>query len=331
MVRRTGFIWHEAYAWYELGNDAGVVPPDGRGVQPDRNAYDPEIPRRMRNLLEMSGLLEDLVHLKPSMATEEDIRRVHTREHVDQIRTLSALVTGGDAGNYSPIPRGTFDAALLAAGGALTAVDAVMNGEVDNAYALVRPAGHHATPKQSMGFCVFSNAAIAGRHLLESHGLERIAYVDWDVHHGNGTQDCFYAEENVYFMSSHRDPFYPGTGARTETGTAAGLGTIFNLPTSFGITRRRFIDNFRGRLEQAADACQPELVLISAGFDAHKDDPIGSLGLESEDFATLTDIVMGIAHIHCGGRVVSLLEGGYNVDRLAESVEFHLRRLNPIA
>ncbi|MFK7817895.1 MAG: histone deacetylase, partial [Planctomycetaceae bacterium] len=146
-------------------------------------------------------------------------------------------------------------------------------------------------------------------------------------HHGNGTQDCFYDEELVYFMSSHRDPFYPGTGAKRETGTGDGLGTIFNLPTNFGITRDRFINNFRGRVEEAAEACRPELVLISAGFDAHKDDPIGSLGLESEDFATLTNIVMDIADTHCNGRIVSLLEGGYNVDALADCVEIHLRSL----
>ncbi len=178
MSSRTGFIWHEAYAWYQLGNEAGLARPDGRGVQPDRHAYDPETVRRFRNLIEMSGLADHLVCLKPTPASEADLLRVHTRDHVEQIRTLSANITGGEAELFMPIPAGGFEIALLAAGGALMAVEAVMDGKLDNAYALLRPAGHHSTPSASRGFCVFSNAAIAGRYLLDTRGLNRSSGVD---------------------------------------------------------------------------------------------------------------------------------------------------------
>jgi acetoin utilization deacetylase AcuC-like enzyme len=157
--------------------------------------------------------------------------------------------------------------------------------------------------------------------------LNRVLIVDWDVHHGNGTQDVFYEDEQVTFFSAHRFPFYPGTGRKTETGRGAGLGTTFNLPVEFGISRRDFLSAFEAALTKAADRCRPELVLISAGFDAHAQDPIGSLGLETEDFEQLTKLVQQVAATHAKGRLVSLLEGGYNVQRLADCVELHLRTL----
>lgn len=296
MAGRTALIWHEAYAWYELGNDAGVEPPDGRGVQPDRNAYDPEIPRRIRNLLEMSGLAEDLVHLKPRMATEEEIGRVHLREHIDQIRTLSALPTGGDAGNYSPIPRGTFDVALLAAGGPLTAVDVVMDGDVDNAYALLRPAGHHATPKQSMGFCVFSNAAIAGRHLLESRGLERIAYVDWDVHHGNGTQAAFYDEPRALTISVHQDRCYPvDDGFVDQIGEGPAQGTNINIPLPAGSGVETYCAAYDRVVIPALQAFRPDFIIVPSGFDAGAMDPLGRMMMHSEGYRRLTRKLMECA------------------------------------
>jgi acetoin utilization deacetylase AcuC-like enzyme len=178
-----------------------------------------------------------------------------------------------------------------------------------------------------MGFCLFNSVAIAARAAIAEHALDRVLIVDWDVHHGNGTQDIFYADEQVGFFSAHRWPFYPGTGEADETGTAAGLGATHNLPVLFGTSREKYCDHFRLELENFAARIRPQLVLISAGFDAHREDPIGSLGLEVEDFAALTEIVRDVAAVHAAGRIVSVLEGGYNPTRLAECVVAHLRSL----
>jgi acetoin utilization deacetylase AcuC-like enzyme len=178
-----------------------------------------------------------------------------------------------------------------------------------------------------MGFCLFNNVAVAAAHARVKHGLDRVLIVDWDVHHGNGTQDIFYGDGQVVFFSSHRYPFYPGSGAASETGTGNGLGAIFNLPCEFGITRKDFKSAFEAQLSRAVKRAKPQLILISAGFDAHREDPIGSLGLESEDFVELTGMICRIADSECDGRIVSLLEGGYNVQRLAECVELHAAAL----
>jgi acetoin utilization deacetylase AcuC-like enzyme len=178
-----------------------------------------------------------------------------------------------------------------------------------------------------MGFCLFNSIAIAAKVAIDEHGLDRVLIVDWDVHHGNGTQDAFYADEQVGFFSSHRWPFYPGTGSADETGAGAGLGATRNLPVTFGTPRESYLGEFQRQLEDFAARVRPQLVLISAGFDMHRQDPIGSLGMETEDFATLTGMVRDVANVHAGGRIVSVLEGGYNVEALAESVETHLRGL----
>jgi acetoin utilization deacetylase AcuC-like enzyme len=174
-----------------------------------------------------------------------------------------------------------------------------------------------------MGFCLLNNVAIAAAHARAAHRLDLVLIVDWDVHHGNGTQDIFYADGQVSFFSAHRFPFYPGTGDTDETGTGAGLGAIFNLPVEFGTSRDDYKKAFAAMLEDAARRSRPQLILLSAGFDAHREDPVGNLGLESEDFADLTRMITAVADQHCGGKIVSLLEGGYNVERLAESVELH--------
>jgi acetoin utilization deacetylase AcuC-like enzyme len=203
----------------------------------------------------------------------------------------------------------------------------VLAGEDRTALCLVRPPGHHALADYAMGFCLFNNVAIAARVAIDEHDLERVLVVDWDVHHGNGTQDTFYADGRVGYFSAHRWPFYPGSGAADETGIGAGLGATRNLPLEFGTPRATYRDRFRRELEDFAARIRPQLVLVSAGFDAHRDDPIGSLGLEVEDFAELTQMVLDVASVHAGGRVVSLLEGGYNPPILAECVAAHLGRL----
>jgi len=198
-----------------------------------------------------------------------------------------------------------------------------------NALCLVRPPGHHATPMQSMGFCLFNNVALAARHATGRHQLNHVLIVDWDVHHGNGTQDIFYESPEVVFYSIHRygRGFYPGTGAADETGRSKGAGHVFNMPMRFGVSRKEYHAAFAATLEKAAEAIKPELVLASAGFDAHATDPIGSLGLETEDFTALTRLVLDVARTHAQGRMVSCLEGGYNLDVLAESVQAHLQEL----
>jgi acetoin utilization deacetylase AcuC-like enzyme len=203
----------------------------------------------------------------------------------------------------------------------------VLAGEAKNALCLVRPPGHHALAERAMGFCLFNHIAVAALVALEEHGLDRVLIVDWDVHHGNGTQDTFYADGRVGYFSIHRWPFYPGTGSADETGTGDGLGTTRNVPVLAGTARAAYIERFRRELEGFAAHIRPQLVLVSAGFDAHHEDPLGSFVLETEDFAVLTKIVLGLTATYAGGRVVSILEGGYNPPVLAESVATHLGEL----
>jgi acetoin utilization deacetylase AcuC-like enzyme len=281
----------------------------------------PESPQRLRHLL--AWLPERPVHKRYAAgvfapADRAQLERVHDPAYVDRVRDF-AQRGGGRIEADTIVSRRSFDVASNAAGAAIAAVDAVLAGAAPRAVCLIRPPGHHALVKAPMGFCLFNNVSIAARHALARHKLNRILIVDWDVHHGNGTQDIFYDAGDAWFLSVHRSPFYPGTGAADETGRGAGLGTKFNLPLRFGTTRKSFREQFQTLLEQAAAKCKPELVLVSAGFDAHAADPIGSLGLETEDFEPLTKLVAQVAYQHCGGKIVSLLEGGYNVEKLAES------------
>jgi acetoin utilization deacetylase AcuC-like enzyme len=202
-----------------------------------------------------------------------------------------------------------------------------MKGEDKSAMCLVRPPGHHALQKSAMGFCLLNNIAIAAKCAIAEHDLDRVLIVDWDVHHGNGTQDVFYTDAQVAFFSMHRWPFYPGTGDKDETGSGKGLGYTRNVPVAFGTPRDKILAQYANELEAFADKVKPQLVLISAGFDAHVRDPIGSLELETEDFRELTQVVQRIAYTHAQGRIVSALEGGYHPQRLAESVEVHLDEL----
>ena len=289
----------------------------------------PETAQRLRSVgkrLEESGILKKVTAGTTRDATADELTRVHTAQHVQRVKQF-AEAGGGRIEADTVVSRRSCQVALQAAGTACDAVDQVLGDKHRVASCLIRPPGHHALRADPMGFCLFNNVAVAAQHAIEKHKLNRVLVVDWDVHHGNGTQDIFYEEEHVYFYSAHRFPFYPGSGDDDETGTGRGLGTTFNLPVEFGTERKTYLKAFESKLEDAAKRCKPELVLISAGFDAHRLDPIGSLGLESEDFTTLTNQVLNVAKTYCKGRCVSLLEGGYNIDALAESVQLHLEAL----
>ena len=289
----------------------------------------PERAARLRQITEKlseTGLDQrcELGQVEP--VSLDRLHRLHLPEYVELVRRFAAQ-GGGFIEADTVVSSASYDVALLAAGAACDAVERVLSGQDTQALCLVRPPGHHALRHSAMGFCLFNNVALAARVAIDERQLDRVLIVDWDVHHGNGTQDAFWEDEQVGFFSIHRYPFYPGTGGEDETGAGAGAGATMNVPVAFGTPRPRYIELFRSRLKDFAAHMRPQLVLISAGFDSHRADPIGSLGLEAEDFATLTDIVLDVADTYADARVVSLLEGGYNVTALADSVAIHLETM----
>ena len=289
----------------------------------------PERPERLSFALEYLESKKLLSRCERSEWRPLDVAALsglHTREHVEKIQAFAEHGGGRIEADTTVSPR-SFEVAASAAGAAVAATDAVLNGPERRAFCLIRPPGHHASRDQPMGFCLFNNVALAAHRAVSHHKLDRILIVDWDVHHGNGTQDIFYSDPRVMFFSIHRYPFYPGTGAASETGTGRGLGFTRNEPVAFGTPRDVFRNRFEKALAESAEKIRPQLVLISAGFDAHAEDPIGSLGLETEDFVILSDLVIQVAKSHCSGKIVSVLEGGYNVPILAQCIESHLKRL----
>jgi len=301
---------------------------DPRFLEHDTGQH-PEQAERLRQVvrhLENTGLLTECERPTWQPASRERLERVHEAGHIDRVAAV-ATQGGGRLDADTVVSPASFDVARLAAGAACDAVDRILAGGAKTALCLVRPPGHHALAERAMGFCLFNNIAVAACVARDEHQLDRILIVDWDVHHGNGTQDTFYADGRVGFFSIHRWPFYPGTGAADETGVGDGAGATRNLPIAFGTPRQTYREMFRRELEDFAARIRPRLVLISAGFDAHREDPIGSLGLEVEDFAELTKIVLAVAATYADGRVASVLEGGYNPPVLAECVQTHLRGL----
>jgi acetoin utilization deacetylase AcuC-like enzyme len=282
--------------------------------------------RRVERHLEATGLAEQCERPEWGPVSLERLGRVHAESYANLVRKV-AETGGGMLDPDTVVSPPSYDVALLAAGAACDAVERILRGEAKEALCLVRPPGHHARPDVGMGFCLFNHIAIAARTAVAELGLSRVLIVDWDVHHGNGTQDVFWEDGQVGFLSVHRWPFYPGTGDADETGAGPGLGYTVNVPTPFGISREDYLAQFQNVLEQFAAKVRPELVLVSAGFDAHRADPIGSLGLEAEDFAALTHLVRQTADQYAEGRIVSLLEGGYNLEFLPLCVEAHLRAL----
>ena len=307
----TGLVWHELMMWHDTGTAAWVVPP-GLTVEPFRHIESVDGKRRIRNLLEVSGLIDHLVHLKPRMATQDEILRLHTPEYVTRIQRMSSE-SGGDAGELTPFGPGSYEIALLAAGGCMTAVDAVLDGRVDNAYALVRPPGHHAERDQGRGFCIFANTALAALHAREARGLSRVAVVDWDVHHGNGTEHAFYTDPNVLTISIHQDNnFPPSSGSIENTGAGAGEGYNINIPLPAGSGVGAYTATFDQVVAPALRAFRPELILIASGLDASAMDPLASMMMTSDGYRELTRTMLALARVLCGGRLVACHEGGYS-------------------
>jgi acetoin utilization deacetylase AcuC-like enzyme len=290
----------------------------------------PEKPGRLRSVTaKLADEKLDVQCVRPAVqpVSMERLERCHGRDYVQKVREMIAAAKFGYIEQDTIISAGSYDAARLAAGAACDAVDRVMHGEDKSALCLVRPPGHHALKNAPMGFCLFNSIAVAARAAIAEHRLDRVLVVDWDVHHGNGTQDEFYEDEQVGFLSIHRYPFYPGSGAADETGRGRGLGSIVNVPVEFGTSREKYLDLFQAGLDRIAARTKPQLVLLSAGFDAHKDDPIGSLGLETDDYIEMTRRIAAVADEHAGGKLVSVLEGGYNLQALADSIAVHLKML----
>ncbi len=294
----------------------------------------PESPKRFAavlDALDRADLLAQLARLDAADASGEDLRLVHTAEYLRlaerEIRAGEEQLSTGD----TTVGARSWDVARRAVGSALAAVDAALGGKVQRAFCAVRPPGHHAGADRGMGFCVLNNIALAARHAQRRHGIARVLIVDWDVHHGNGTQDIFYRDGSVFFFSTHQSPWYPGTGAAGETGAGEGKGATLNCPLPAGSGSAEIFEAFEKKLLPAADAFQPELVLISAGFDSRAGDPLGQFRLTDADFADLTRLVAGIAERHAHGRVVSVLEGGYNLAGLGSATAAHVAALAGLA
>jgi len=310
--RATGFVYGDIYLAHKTSQGH------------------PERPERLEAIVQMlkrTGLDSELVRLEPVEASTEWITAVHTAEYVQRVkRSCEGGIRYLDSTD-TPVSKQSYEVALAAVGGVLAAVDAVMEGKVRNAFCAVRPPGHHALADQAMGFCLFNNVAIAARYIQKKHGLAKVLVVDWDVHHGNGTQAAFYDDPTVFYFSVHQYPFYPGSGSRGEKGAGEGLGFTLNAPLPAGTGDAEYVQVFQESLKPAALQFRPDFVLISAGFDAHRHDLLGGMSVTAEGFAEMTRIVRQIADECCDGRIVSMLEGGYELEGLAESTEAHLRAL----
>jgi acetoin utilization deacetylase AcuC-like enzyme len=308
----TGFVYHEAFLDHNTG--------PGHPERPDRLS---SIVRHLKK----KEYREGLQHLLIQEAQEEWLLKAHTPRHVKFVREACArgipMLDQGD----THVCKESYDVARLAAGGVIAAVDAVLTGAMRNAFCAIRPPGHHAESDTPMGFCLFNNAAIAAKYAQEKFGIRKVAIVDWDVHHGNGTQEIFYEDPSVFYISLHQFPFYPGTGSRGESGSGKGDGYTLNFPLRAGSGEKEYIGAFTGQLIPRLELYRPEFLIISAGFDAHKDDPLANMELTESSYATMTALLMEVADKCAAGRIVSVLEGGYNLQALAYSVEAHITEL----
>jgi acetoin utilization deacetylase AcuC-like enzyme len=309
-MNKTGYIYHPLY----LEHDTGQHPENfGRLVA-------------IENHLKDSAINSQLQRHEPRPATIDEISMNHVAGYAESIQRKCEEGANSLDGDTS-ISLQSYDAALLSTGAGLKAVDLVLDGICDNVFCAVRPPGHHAERDRSMGFCLFNNVAIAADYAIEKKGLNRVFIFDWDVHHGNGTQHSFYDKSNVYYSSAHQYPFYPGTGAADETGTGDGLGTTLNFPLRAYSRDEDYLALVKDKLIPEMIRFKPDLIILSAGFDAHANDPLGQMKVSTECYGTMTELMVTAANEICNGRLISMLEGGYDPDALAGSVQAHLKNL----
>jgi acetoin utilization deacetylase AcuC-like enzyme len=311
MAGKTGFVWHERYMWHMTGFAAGGLPAGGF-IEPDIHIENPAAKRRIRNLLEVTGVLDALTPIRPRPATEAEVLRVHGAAYIERLKAMSAAGFG-DAGELTPMGRDSWEIALLSAGGCLAAAEAVWRRDVAQAYALVRPPGHHAERDRGRGFCLLANVAITVEHLRATFGAKRIATVDWDVHHGNGTQSIFYADPDVLTISLHQDRNYPrDSGDLEEQGQGPGLGANLNIPLPPGSGHGAYLSAFDRVVLPALERFRPEMIIVPSGFDACAMDPLGRMMLVTDSYRELTGRLMSTAAELCGGRLLFCHEGGYS-------------------
>ncbi|MEE8341323.1 MAG: histone deacetylase [Candidatus Neomarinimicrobiota bacterium] len=290
----------------------------------------PESPERLDAILDhlnSTGLSKELDVVEPIRQDKSYCRLIHDDEYISRVRQACELGAPLIDTSDTPISNKSYDTALLSVGGLTEAVDRVFSGKANNAMALLRPPGHHAEKGMAMGFCLFNNTAIAARYAQNNYEVEKVAIIDFDVHHGNGTQHIFDSDPTVMYISLHQFPFYPGTGAADETGAGDAKGTTVNYPLYAGVGDDQYIDIFNNSISDKVLKYNPDLIIVSAGFDAHKDDPIGGMNVTTEGFYTLSNTITLIADEVCNGKIISSLEGGYNLNALAESVTEHIKAL----
>jgi len=300
---RTAYVYHPIYLEHNLPHH----PENAQRLQ------------RILDKLEEEHLLSRLELLEPRPATEEELQRVHSPALIEQVKR-KARSGGGHLDMDTYLTSQSFEAALMAAGGVVRAVEAVLDGEIDNAFALVRPPGHHATSNRAMGFCLFNNVAVAARTALLKESIERVLIADFDVHHGNGTQDIFADTPSVFYFSTHQYPYYPGTGAWRDTGSGAGQGTVLNVPMPTGVGDAGYAQVFSELVWPLTKRFSPDLILVSAGYDAHWDDPLAQMNLSLAGYAHMTQALLRMADQLCDGRIIFTLEGGYQLDVLSLGV-----------
>lgn len=310
MATKTGRIYHPDYHKHQTGNH-------------------PENPRRLEVIVEIlhqTGMWSQLVEIPPFLAEVEQIARVHSLSYIQMVEALCRQ-GGGYLEADTVVSPASFEVARLAVGGVLAAAEAVWRGEVENALALIRPPGHHACFNHGMGFCIFNNVAVAVRHLQNKYQLKRIFIIDWDVHHGNGTQEIFYSDPQVFYFSFHQYPHYPGTGRISEIGSGEGTGYTCNFPLPAGSGTAQYLSLTKKELLPRIEKFLPEIIFISAGFDSHAADPLGGMRLSVAGYEALTDVIKGVAEKVCQGKIISVLEGGYHLKFLPYCILGHLRSL----
>ncbi len=311
-MAKTGFIYHPDYLKHNTGPSH------------------PESPKRLEAIwrkISSAEYFDGLTIIEPKPVDIKWVYRVYSPDYIEYLK--GSCEKGGLVylDPDTPVCAESFQIALLAAGAVIIGIDRIISGDIENCFCAVRPPGHHSEKDKAMGFCLINNIAVGASYLLEKYKLSRVAIIDWDVHHGNGTQHIFYDNPNVFYISIHQYPFYPGTGAAKEVGYGEGEGATLNLPMSAGCNDDDYLAVFRRKIIPALEKFQPEFILVSAGFDAHRDDPLGGMNITAGGFYEMTSMLKEIAEHFCGGKILSILEGGYNLSALADSVDAHIKCL----